>query len=212
MTIRFIGLGILAVCGFLVTATAAQAIAIRNLPGIAGVAVYEASGAVSLFNMLPTGSVITTRLADRLSAGNTDYNSPANEFYDFFYSDADGTFNAFGEFLTITAIFDGPPDSGLNINRAFLSLPSGQEWASYVASFEAYGTTPLPATVTNALGNTAGTTTFLGDTAGQADNVRLRLTLGFDSTGARQIPAPGALALFAAGLAGLAWARRRRRI
>lgn len=200
--------------GVLFAPQAAEAVPIRTLPGLVSVQLFETSGGNTLFNMLPNGSVITTRRADPLAfaGGNFDYTFAGTELYDFFYSDADGTFNVDGAFLTVTAVFNLTTDSALNISRARL-LFNGPvfEYASFVSSFVALGTMPLPGTVSNALGDTPATTTFLGDTAGQPDNVRLSLTLGFESTRpASSIPEPGVLGLFAVGLLGLAIARRRR--
>jgi len=102
----------------------------------------------------------------------------------------------------------------LNISRARLVFTdNSQEFASFVASFVALGTIPLPATVTNALGDTPSTTTFLGDTFGQPDNVRLRLTLGFESTAPQVVPLPAALPLYGSGLAiigFIGWRRKRK--
>lgn len=196
----------------LMAGSAAQAVPIRDLPGLAGVVVFERSGVETPFNMLPNGSVITTRRDDRLSAANSDFQSNSNEFYDFFYSDADGTFNPDGAFLSITAIFDNAADGGLNISRVALSLSSGNEFASFVSSFVTNGAFGFPNTVDNALGDTPNTTTFLGDTVGQPDSFRLRLTVGFESTRepVSQVPEPGTLALLGFGLGGLVLARRRR--
>ncbi len=197
----------------LMAASAAQAVPIRDLPNLSGVVVFEKSGVETPFNMLPNGPVITTRRNDRLSLANSDFQSNSNEFYDFFYSDADGTFNADGAFLSITAVFDNPADGGLNISRVALGLPSGNEFASFVSSFVSNGTFGFPSSVDNALGDTPNTTTFLGDTAGQPDAFRLRLTVGFESTrqAVSQVSEPGTLALLGLGLGGLVLARRRRR-
>lgn len=207
------------VAGLTGITASASALPIRDIPNLVSVQVFEATGGETLFNMTPTGAVVTTKLPDRLAAGsgNNDFQSASNEFYDFFYSDADGTFNPFGAFLTITAIFDNEADSGLNVTRARLvSQGPGDpvatiEYAGFVASFVALGALPFPGTATNALGDTPGTTTFLGDTAGQPDNVRLRLTLGFDSTRPQDVNAPASLALVALGLLGAGAMRRRRR-
>ena len=195
----------------LMAGTAAQAVPIRDLPNLTGVVVFERTGVETPINLLPNGSVITTRLDDRLSFANSDFQN-TSEFYDFFYSDADGTFNPDGAFLSITAVFDNPADGGLNISRVALVLPSGNEFASFVSSFVSNGAFGFPNSVDNALGDTPNTTTFLGDTAGQPDSFRLRLTVGFESTreAATQVSEPGTLALFGLGLGGLILARRRR--
>ena len=208
---------IIAGAAVLATFAAAHAAPIRNIPNLASVQIFEVSGGETLFNMTPADPVVINKRPDRLAFGNTDFQSNSNEFYDFFYSDADGTFNPFGAFLTITAIFDNPNDGGLNISRArLISQGPGDpvatiEYASFVASFFAIGDFAFPATATNALGDTPGTTTFLGDTSGQPDNVRLRLTLGFESTRPQDVNAPASLTLVGLGLLGAGAMRRRKR-
>lgn len=207
-------------CVVLVAASAAQAVPIRDLPGIGGVVVFERSGSqLSQLFWLPDSSVLTTRRSDRLSLQNTDFPSNANEFYDVFYSDADGTLNPNGAFLSITAVFDGAPDSGLNISgvqlNSVINFQSVTEYASVVSSFVALGVDPASVNVDNALGSNLNTTTFLGHTAGQPDSARLSLTLGFESTaqtGPTSVPEPGSLPLFAGGLGllGLVTWRRHR--
>ena len=209
-------LAMLCLIGVVVLAPqAAEAVPIRTLPGLVIVQILETSGGNTAFNFTPDAAALTTRRNDRLSNTNNDFLSPSFEAYDFFYSDAVGNFDIDGMFLTITAVFDNilnvPMESGLNIAGAGLVTGSGTEYASFVSNFIALGSNPLPATATNALGDTPGTTTFLGDTAGQPDNVRLSLTLGFESTRPmNSIPEPGTLGLLAVGLLGLTIARRKR--
>ena len=189
-------------------AAPAQALPIRDVPGLTAVQVFETTGINRPIELFPAQSPINSRLTGRLSGGNSDFSSPASEFYDVFYSDADGTFNANGAFLTIEAVFDNPSsptDGGMNIAGARLLTSGGFEYASFVSSFVALGQSALPSTVDNALGDTPGTTTFLGDTVGEPDDVRLRLTLGFDSTRppTTSLPEPASLPLLGGGLLGL---------
>lgn len=134
---------------------------------------------------------LTTRLPDPLSAGNRDFIGTtfgADENYDVFYSDSDGTFNASGDFVTVTADYDFAGDSGMNIAEVRLNFSSGPgEFANTVTDFVALGTSPLPATVGNAVDGDLDTHTFLGDTVGQTTQ-RLSLTVGFAS-----IPEPSPL-------------------
>lgn len=201
---------------FLLVPQAAEAVPIRTLPDLVFVQPLETTGGNTIFNFTPDSAALTTRLGDRLSNTNNDFLSPSFEAYDFYYSDADGNFDIDGSFLTITAVFDNilnvPMASGLNIAGASLQINADFEFASFVSSFVALGSNPLPATVTNALGDTAGTTTFLGDTIGQPDDIRLSLTLGFESTRPpTSVPEPTTVSLFLLGLAGLGFARLRKR-
>lgn len=200
---------------FLLPALAAQAAPIRSLANLSGISIFESSGGTAhLFYLIgnPIGdAALNVRLDDRLSGNNSDYWSPANEFYDFYFSDADGSFNVDGAFLTISAVYDNDLDSGLNINGARLEFSDGTlEYADSVASFVGLGSAPFPATVGNALGDTPGTTTFLGDTLGLADDMRLSLTLGFASSAPTPVPEPAAGWLLGTALIGLLLARRHR--
>ncbi len=111
-------------------------------------------------------------------------------------------------------MFDGTPDSGLNVERVELAIVENfvllREYASVVSSFVALGSNPVPLSVYNVLSDTAGTTRFLGDTFGQPDAVRLRLTVGFESTGeTAAIIEPDSFAMLSVGLLGLYALRRR---
>ena len=200
-----------------VAASAAQAVPIRTLPDLLSVHIFERTGGLSPANLPygPNDLALTEKRSDRLSNGNSDHATASNEFYDFFYSDADGTFDIDGMFLTITAVFDNAADGGLNISGAALQFSTGIEYANTVSSFVALGAFSFPATVNNALGNTPGTTTFLGDTAGQPNDVRLSLTLGFASSApppVAPVPEPATGLLFLLGLLGLGAAARFNRV
>ena len=207
-------LGTIFLTGILVVAaSAAQAIPIRNLPDLMFVNIVETTGGNTNLVYDPNDVALTDKRGDRLSSGNSDYATASSEFYDFFYSDADGNFDPDGMFLSITAIFDDSADSGLNIATVALQFSSSFEFADVVSSFVSLGSIPLPTTADNALGNSVSTTTFLGDTAGKPDDVRLRLTLGFASTApTTPVPEPATGLLFLLGLLGLGAAARFSRV
>ena len=89
------------------------------------------------------------------------------------------------------------------------------DWASLVAAMAlvdgaltvALGSFAFPDLVGNAVDGDTETHTFMGDTVGTSD--RLRLTIGFQSTA--PVPLPAGLPLLASGLIFGAWQTRRRR-
>ena len=212
-----------AICLFLFSSFTVQAAPIRSLPGLAQVVIYEASGVFTpLFYNIgnPIGdAVLNVKLDDPLTLnpnGNNDYQSNASELYDFFFSDADGSFNIDGAYLTITARFDtnpNAPDSGLNIDAVALIFDGPvTEWASSVLSYSALGLNPFPDTRFNALGENDGVVTFLGDTTNLDETARLSLTLGFDSSAPSAVPVPAAVWLFGTALIGLVGFSKRRKL
>lgn len=203
---------------FIVFGTSAQAASLRSLDDLSQISIWERTftgGPVQLF-FNPDDSALTTKRSDPLSNANSDYTPQGSEFYDFFYSDADGSFNADGSYLTITAVFDNQSDASLNISSVWLLFVSGpDEYASEVTAFQAGpGASPSSGpnigSIANALGNDLNTTTFLGNTFGQNPDFRLSLTLGFESTRVNPVPIPAAVWLFGTAILGLVGFSRRK--
>ncbi len=164
---------------------AAHAVPVRLIPNLTSITFYERTGGVAPtpFTFSVNSSQLTTRLADPLGPGNSDIPGAATEFYDVFYSDADGTFNVNGQFLTIEGVFlQGLPEGGgLNLAEISLNFAGGAppEFGSFVASSVALGDNAIPGDVTNAIDGNLQTHTTQGNTIGQSQ--RLRVTLGFQS-------------------------------
>lgn len=196
----------------LLTTSAAQAVPIASLPGLNSIVFWERSGGIAPVakNFLAGDARLTTRLADPLSTTNNDFTGFGPlEQYDVFYSDADGTLNANGAFVSIEAIFNAA-DSALNIARVDLVFSAAPvEFASSVASFVA-GPLVVAGSELNAIDGDLSTHSFLGNTA-TGGPTRLRLTLGFESTAVAPIPIPATLPLLLAGLGGLFGLSRWRR-
>ena len=162
----------------------AHAVAVRLIPNLTSITFYERTGGVAPtpFTFAINSPPLTTRLGDPLSASNSDIPGAATEFYDVFYSDADGTFNPNGQFLTIEGVFlvGLPEGGGLNLAEISLNFTSAPpEFGSFVASFVALGDNAIPGDVANAIDGNLQTHTTMGNTIGQTQ--RMRVTLGFRS-------------------------------
>ena len=165
----------------LAAATAGTATPIASLPNLASVSVWESTGAPTPFTSLPTSAALTTQLPDPLSVSNSDFSGTSGEFYDVFYSDAAGNFDPAGTHLTITALFDAPGQSGLNINRVDFNFTAGPSlFADAVTAFVTQGVVGVeafPGAVGNAVDGDLNTTTFMGQTQGASG--RMSITVAF---------------------------------
>jgi len=190
----------------------ASASPIQSLPNLQTITIYEQTGSVFPHVYAPTDPALLTRLPDPLSASNNDFSTTSAEYYDVFYSNADGTFNANGAYLTIQARFDAPPTlpaggGGLNINEVQLNYQGGtNEFANVVTSFVTEGFGAIAGSQAFAVDGDLATYTTLGSTDPSNPTDRLSLTVGFAST----VPEPSTLLLIGMGLLGLAGWRRAR--
>lgn len=169
----------------------AHAVPVRLIPNLVSVTFYERTGGVAPtpFTFAVNGPELTTRLANPLGPGNADMAGAATEFYDVFYSNADGSFNPDGEYLTIEGVYGQtlPQGGGLNLAEIALNFSSApSEFGSFVASSLALGDNAVPGDVGRSIDGDLQTHTTMGNTVGQTQ--RLRVTLGFVS--ATSPPAP----------------------
>ncbi|MDD5389175.1 MAG: PEP-CTERM sorting domain-containing protein [Gallionellaceae bacterium] len=188
--------------------TTLQAGPVHDIPNLDSITFWERTGgsAPTAYTFAVNSSQLTSRLSDPLSASNNDFAGvPSHEFYDVFYSNASGTFDINGEFLTIEGFFDMelPWFGGLNLAEIALNfLGTPTEYGNWVASYVALGNNAEPGTVGLAIDGDLQTHTTMGNTIGQTE--RLRLTLGFNSSsGPAPIPEPNVLILLVTGLLAL---------
>jgi hypothetical protein len=171
--------------GSFVGAGGAMDIPVKELPGLAGITFYERTGgtAPTAYPFTLDGPELTKRLDDPLGVGNFDIQGTPVEFYDVYYSDAQGAFQADGSYLTISGVFPVPLPAGGGLNLAEIALvysDQKEEFGSYVASYAALGDNAVPGDVGRCIDGDLQTHTTMGNTAGISE--RLRLTLGFAST------------------------------
>jgi hypothetical protein len=201
-----------AICG----ASGAQAVPIQSLAGLSSVTVWERTGpGPNPFVFAPNSAAITTMRADPLGPGNADIGTA--EAYDIFYSDANGTLNANGAYLTITAVYPFAVGGALNVAGVQLNFGAanaslfggaGSELANVVTHVVALGASANAASAASAVDGVSSTHSSIGDTNGLTPGQRLVLTVGFESS-AIETPVPAALGLIGSGIFGIALMRRR---
>lgn len=198
------GLMLCAACGLV------QA-AIRDVPGFQGVRVWEATYELGMASFAADDPRLDQVLAGgALHGSQRDFGFfVGDENYDLFFSNANGTPNPLGNYLTI----DGNcfvPYVCFNIVEVALVIQGVEVFANQtVRSVMGRDGSGDPGTQTFASDGNWATYTRLGDTIGLGDDARMSITLGF----AGVVPEPGAAAMLAAGLAaGLAVPGLRRRM
>jgi hypothetical protein len=175
---------------------------IRTLPNLTSVFIWEATTTNNFYSFAPNVGVNVQ--------GNlpVDVLSGANEEYDLFYSNANGTFNLDGEYLTVVCNFTGAGQIGCNISAIGLSFSSGPDI--------------LFNTITNirtGFNYTAGSENFMidndletpGSLGNNSDAPPLSVTFGITAPSGNEVPEPSTYATLGAGLLAAAFLRRRNR-
>jgi len=163
---------------------------VMSFPGLSGIRFSEISGFTLQHYFLPNSPAMTSQLAT-LDAASNDFLGVPNEFYDVFYSDANGSFNLSGSYVTVEAKFDGQGGGGLNLAAVDLLLgpaPYVVCRADILASFVGMGSNYIPGSELLAVDPDSPiptTATVMGNTAGVPG--RLRVTVGWTKL---QVPEP----------------------
>lgn len=154
-------------------------IPIKDLPGIAQITFHERTTNLYSHTYDIDDIQPNERLVGQLNDSNRDFEGwPDKEFYDVFYSDADGTFNANGAYATIEARFDmNTGGGGLNIAEVELHFENGTSfYCQYVSSSFGNGPNYIPGSEPLATDCDLFTGCTMGST--QGTNLRLRITIG----------------------------------
>jgi hypothetical protein len=159
-------------------------IPVHTLP-LESITFWERSGgtAPTDYTFTINGPELTTILPDPMDDASHDIKGVMTEYYDVYYSNEDGTFNADGSYLTISGVFGQalPAGGGLNLAEIGLNYTDATtEFGNYVASYVVLGDNQNEMNVALCIDNDLQTHTTMGNTVGQVE--RLRVTLGFEST------------------------------
>lgn len=190
---------------------AAASAGITDIAGLQGVRVWETTYTTSTADFAAADPRLSAVLAGAsLSGSSRDFGFfPGDENYDIYYSDAAGTLDAHGSYLTI----DGNcfvPYNCFNINEVQLKINGVYQGAGSVVR-AVYGRSGSfsPGSHVFAADGQLSSLTAMGDTIGMGVDARMSITLAFD--GVPQVPEPQTYALMAAGLMGVGFLARRRR-
>jgi hypothetical protein len=164
---------------------------LRTLPGLQSVTIYETTFGTVANTYDPNAAQVTTRLPDPLSGSNTDFTFFADEYYDVFYSDSGGAFDADGEFLTVEGVWRNQSllNGGMNIAEVQLTFAGPtNDFGDFVASFVVgsfcdpdLGATECdPGSEVRAVDQNLSTFPRFGHTSNSDLNDRFRLTIGFN--------------------------------
>ncbi len=168
---------------------------VRLIPRLLSITFWERTGgtAPDAHTFAVNSPQLETRLNDPLGPNNRDFTGFASEAlteaYDVFYSNADGTANRDGAYVTVEAIWERALPNGGGLNIAEVQLDFAQpatppEYANAVASFAGLGDNFIPVSIGNAVDGDLQTATTMGNTVGQLQ--RLRITVAFASS----VPTP----------------------
>lgn len=167
---------------------------IRQTDGISSITFWEATNGLTSYTFNVDSHQLMNRLNDPLSDTYNDFRGARTEYYDVFYSNADGSFNIDGAFVTIEAVFsfDLPNGGGLNLSEVFFNF-DGQpsQHANIVTDYIFLGNNSDESTVLNAIDGDIYTYTTMGNTLGQSQ--RLSITVS-------AVPIPSPFVLFATTL------------
>jgi hypothetical protein len=183
---------------------------IQDIAGYEGIRVYEATYVLAHPADFAAGDARLTSKLDgaALSQTGRDFGFfNGNENYDLYFSDANGSLDPLGSYLTIDGNCDVPFQC-FNITEVAIRVNGAEQLATGVVR-AVYGQPGsfVADTAARAADGDFGTYTQLGDTMDNYPDGRMSLTLSFANVPA--IPEPRIFAMMLAGLGLIGFAARR---
>lgn len=168
---------------------------LRETKDLKSITIFERTGRLKSVTFDKDDRRLMARIDGRLSRSSSDfYGLSYAEYYDIFYSNAGGSVNPSGEYLTIEARFDDAnKGGGCNITAVRFDFTDGTaKYADYLESFFANGSNYAPSSEKKAVDGNTETHTTMGNTRNLKH--KLRLTVGFrhvyvqKATGSSSLP------------------------
>jgi autotransporter-associated beta strand protein len=141
---------------------------------------WEMTGTLAPYTFAFNSPQMTTRLTDPLGSTNADFVTAAHEYYDVFFSNADGSFNSSGSFVTVECKFDfaSPFGGGFNIARIDINLANGTVSSlDTLTSSVSSGNNAIAGSAANAVDGNLTTWTTMGNTLGDVGRLRITVLL-----------------------------------
>lgn len=165
---------------------------IRSLSNLQEVVFYEATMGTNTIEYATDAPDLMTRRADPLGDGNADFTFYEGEYYDVFYSDANGSPDVDGSYLTVEGVwrYDGWHLGGMNIAEVELRFEDKSVDLGDFVTNAVFGSVCDPSYNLNcvagselaAADNNKQTIPRFGQTSLTNLNERFRLTIGFYHT------------------------------
>jgi hypothetical protein len=212
LTFNRIRTGLMAATITLTLLGATSHAAIATIPGLTTVRFWESTGGMNQYNFAFNSPQMNTQLGlGFLTPTSFDFAPLVDENYDVFYSNANGTFNPLGNYVTVEGVFPHPLPSGggLNLGAVDLIVSGSPVRADILVSWVGLGNNFLPGSVGLAVDAdnfplAPVTATTMGSTVVPPAQ-HLRVTV----TWSQYIPEPNSLALGGIGLLGMLVRRKK---
>lgn len=175
-----------------------------RLANVSYFSIYERTTVTTEYQFAANSTEVTQKL-NTIYNQTPDFTSPAFERFDVYYSDANGNFDIDGAYLTLDCIYDGP-GTGCNIAEVVINSTgnAGPVDASSILRLVS-STGYVSGSELLAIDGDTNTAASLGNSEGTI----MSMTFGFNTAGGSEVPEPSTYALMTAGLAAIAWTRRR---